>query len=124
MSNKRILVVDDEEAILLAFSKLLKRPDVEVDTCECIEDAKANLDSNYYDAVIADLRLSGTLGQEGFEIISYIRSKSKETRIALITAYGSCGTFEKAMKLGADLYFEKPVSMKNLNEVLNSIGVK
>ncbi|NLG16863.1 MAG: response regulator [Fibrobacter sp.] len=124
MYNKRILVVDDEEAILLAFRKLLKRPNVEVDTCECIEDAKAKIDSIYYDAVIADLRLSGTLGQEGFEIISYIRNKSKETRIALITAYGSSGTFEKAMGLGADLYFEKPVSMGNLNEVLESIGVK
>ncbi len=75
MDKKRILVVDDEEAILLAFRKLLSRPNVEVDTCECIEDAKRNLDSIYYDAVIADLRLSGTLGQEGFEIISHIRSK-------------------------------------------------
>jgi DNA-binding NtrC family response regulator len=124
MDKKRILVVDDEEAILLAFRKLLSRPNVEVDTCECIEDAKRNLDSIYYDAVIADLRLSGTLGQEGFEIISYIRSKSKETRIALITAYGSSGTLEKAMSLGADFYFEKPVSMQNLNEVLESIGIQ
>ena len=75
MDKKRILVVDDEEAILLAFRKLLSRPNVEVDTCECIEDAKRNLDSIYYDAV--DLRLSGTLGQEGLKF-SYIRSKSKK----------------------------------------------
>ena len=123
MERKRILVVDDEEAILLAFKKLLQRPNVEVDTCECIEDAKSLIDLNIYDVIVADLRLSGTLGQEGFEIISYLKQRSTATKVALITAYGSHGIEEKARNIGADLYFEKPVSIKNLNEILQTIGV-
>ena len=120
--KKRILVVDDEEAILLAFKKLLQRPNLEIDTCDTLEEAKLLIDSHIYSAVIADLRLSGTLGQEGFEIISYLKSKSSQSIAALITAYGSHGIEEKARAIGAEFYFEKPVSMKNLQEILGLIG--
>ena len=44
MEEKRILVVDDEVSILLAFKKLLQRPFVQVDTCESMEEAIYNID--------------------------------------------------------------------------------
>ena len=124
MIKKMILVVDDEEAILLAFKKLLQRPHIDVDTCESKEDAMNLLTKFTYDIVIADLRLSGTLEQEGFEIIEFVKKKSPLTRVALITAYGNYGIQEKALKCGADFYFEKPVSIKNIYEILESIDNK
>lgn len=124
MEKKRILVVDDEAAILLAFKKLLQRPEVQIDTCESLEDAIRYIDLFYYDAAIADLRLSGSLGQEGFQIISYLKKKSPSAKAALITAYGMNGTERNAFSNGADFYFEKPVSFKDLNLILNSIGVE
>lgn len=63
--KQRLLVVDDEPAILIAFRKLLQEPLVAVDGAESIEYAKALLDERSYDAVIADLRLSGIHGEEG-----------------------------------------------------------
>jgi DNA-binding NtrC family response regulator len=119
--QKRILIVDDEEAILLAFKKLLQRPGIEVDTSETLDEAKRLIDTNVYSIIIADLRLSGTLDQEGFEIIALAKKKVPDSKVALITAYGSHGIQDKARKLGADFYFEKPVSVKNLNEILSSI---
>jgi len=124
MEKRRILIVDDEEAILLAFRKLLQRPGIDVDTSENLENAKELIEQHEYSAIIADLRLSGTLNQEGFEIILYAKKMIPTVKIALITAYGSSGIQEKARKLGADFYFEKPVSVKCLNTVLESIGVK
>lgn len=124
MGSKRILVVDDEVAILLAFKKLLKRPEVDVDTSETLEDAQELISQNTYDAVIVDLRLSGTLGQEGFEIVRATKEYNPEAKVALITAYGSHGIEEHARSLGADFYFEKPVSVRNLSMVLESLGVK
>jgi DNA-binding NtrC family response regulator len=120
--KKRVLVVDDEEAILLAFKKLLQKPNLEIDTCDALEDAKSLIDSHVYNVVIADLRLSGTLGQEGFEIITYLKSKYPQCVAALITAYGSHGIEEKARAIGAEFYFEKPVSIINLQEILGTIG--
>ncbi|MFP4162519.1 MAG: response regulator [Chitinispirillaceae bacterium] len=124
MSQKRILVVDDEVAILLAFKKLLKRPEVDVDTAESLEEAKELISQSTYNAVIVDLRLSGTLGQEGFEIIRTTKEYNSKAKVALITAYGSHGIEERARSLGADFYFEKPVSVRNLSLILESLGVK
>jgi DNA-binding NtrC family response regulator len=122
MQKKRILVVDDEEAIQLAFKKLLQRPNIDVDTCGCIEDAESFLNLHTYEAVIADLRLSGTLEQEGFQIIDFVKRASPLTKVALITAYGNYAVYEKALAIGADFYFEKPVSIKNLSTILESIS--
>lgn len=122
MQKKRILVVDDEEAIQLAFKKLLQRPNVDVDACGCIEEAVSFLNHNTYEAVIADLRLSGTLEQEGFQIIDFVKRTSPLTKVALITAYGNYAVYEKTLSIGADFYFEKPVSIKNLSAILESIN--
>jgi len=124
MEKKRILVVDDEVSILLAFKKLLQRPNVQVDTCESIVEAIYNIDHYSYDAVIADLRLSGSLGQEGFQIVSYLKKKTPNAKAALITAFRLSGTEALAVESGADFYFEKPVSFKELNCVLKSIGIE
>lgn len=123
MENKRILVVDDEEAILFAFRKLLQRPGVSVDTCECFEAAIDHIDSFSYDAIIIDLRLSGSLGQEGLQILTYFKQRKPASKAALITAYGVTGTDSMAFECGADFYFEKPVSFKDLNQILGSIGI-
>ncbi len=118
--QKRILIVDDEEALLLAFKKLLKRPNVDIDTCESKEDALKQISNFTYDIIIVDLRLSGTLEQEGFEIIKFAKNKSTTTKVVLITAYGNYDIKEKALECGADFYFEKPVSIKNLYEIIDS----
>lgn len=123
MEKKRILVVDDEVSILLAFKKLLQRPLVQVDTCESMEEAIYNIDHFSYDAAIADLRLSGSLGQEGFQIISYLKKKTPKAKAALISAFGLTGTESLVIASGADFYFEKPVSFKDLNYILKSIGI-
>ena len=117
----RILVIDDEEAILLALKKLLTRPCIEVDTSESVEHSIKLIEKNIYNVVIADLRLSGTLGQEGFEIISRVKKVSPRSIIALVTAYGSSDIQQKAASLGADFYFEKPVTVEHLNTIIGSL---
>ena len=77
--NRRILIVDDEKAILLAFKKLLTSPNIMVDTAETIAEAENLLKKNIYDAVIADLRLTGANGEEGLEIIKYVKEFHSQT---------------------------------------------
>ena len=122
MLKKRILVVDDEESIQLALKKLLQRPNIDVDVCGCKEDAVSFLGQYSYGAVITDLRLSGTLEQEGLEIINFVKETTPLTKVALITAYGNCSAFEQKLNFGTDFYFEKPVSIKDLNSIMDSIS--
>lgn len=121
--NKRVLIVDDETTILMAFKKLLQCPDIEVDTAETLEEAFSLLDRQEYAAVIADLRLSGFSGEEGLDIISHVKGQYPETHIILITAYGNQDVMKKAYNLGASYYFEKPVSTRIIKDALKSMGV-
>jgi len=121
---KRILIVDDEPSILLAFSKLLKRPGIDVDTAQTMGAAEALLNQNKYDAAIVDLRLTGVIGEEGLEIIKYIKEITPQTHVILVTGYGSPDVMAKTQALGAAFYFEKPVSGETLRNALASLGVQ
>jgi DNA-binding NtrC family response regulator len=121
--RKHLLLVDDEPTILMAFKKLLQNPEISVDTADSIESAKELVDKRAYAAVIADLRLSGFAGEEGLEIIQYVKGRSPETQIILITAYGNQDIMKKAYNLGAAFYFEKPISTNILKSALKSLGV-
>ncbi len=121
--NKSVLIVDDEVAILQAFKKLIQRPDVTVDTAETIEEAISLLDGNNYNLVIADIRLSGVEVEEGLEILDRVKTRSSDTVVIIVTAHGSPDIMKKAYFLGADFYFEKPVSFKILNDVMKNLGI-
>jgi DNA-binding NtrC family response regulator len=122
--HNHLLLVDDEPTILMAFKKLLQNSEISVDTAEKIEYAKELLDERAYDAVIADLRLSGFAGEEGLEIIRYVKERHPETQIILITAYGNQDVMKNAYNLGAAFYFEKPVSANIIKKALKSLGVE
>ena len=121
--NQRILIVDDEKAILLAFKKLLKGPNIMVDTAETIDEAENLLKKNIYNAVIADLRLTGVDGEEGLKIIKYVKEFYPQTNVILVTGYGSSAVMEKAQTLGAAFYFEKPVSSEIMKNALKSLNI-
>jgi two-component system, NtrC family, response regulator PilR len=122
MENKRILIVDDETAILVAFRKLLQKPGVSVDTAETMGEAEALLKENDYAVAVVDLRLTGVIGEEGLEVIRYINEIRPRTRVILVTGYGSPAVMHKAQELGAAFYFEKPVSGETLRTALRSLG--
>ncbi len=120
---KRVLIVDDEIAILQAFKKLIERPGIEVDTADCLGESMSLLGENSYQVVIADIRLTGVRAEEGLEILHHVKNKSPDTTVIIVTAHGSPDIMKKAYFLGADFYFEKPVSFKVLNDAMKSIGV-
>ena len=121
--NQRILIVDDEKAILLAFKKLLQSPNIAVDTAETIGEAEKLLKKNIYNVVMVDLRLTGVDGEEGLEIIKYVKEFYPQTNVILVTGYGSSAVMEKAQALGAAFYFEKPVSSEIMKNALKSLNV-
>jgi DNA-binding NtrC family response regulator len=121
--EKHLLLIDDEPTILVAFRKLLQAPGIVVETAETIEYARELLRGRFYDAVVADLRLSGFSGEEGLEIIRFAKELHPETQIILITAYGNEDVMKKAYPLGAAFYFEKPVSAAVIKDALRSLGL-
>jgi DNA-binding NtrC family response regulator len=120
---KKILIVDDEEHILTLLSRALRNHAVEVITTAKIEEAEYAIKNTFFEVVIADIRLTGVLGREGLELLSYVRDKSPGTRVIIMTGYGSPEIEKEAYERGAFLYFDKPIDLKVLKQKLEDVGV-
>lgn len=120
---KRILIVDDEEVILFAFSRVLRQNGTEIDTAQSEEDAASLLTANHYDAVVADLRLTGVDDMDGLNVVQRARETHPECKIIVMTAFGGENIRQQSFGRGANFYLEKPVSASKMKEVLISMGV-
>lgn len=120
---KRILIVDDEPTILLTLSYALRSKDVEVITASGLEPAEEALSRNHFDLVIVDVRMSGVLGVEGLELLTYIKRNWPETEVIVMTAYGTEQLEKETYEQGAKYFFNKPVDIENLFEKVRSLGI-
>ena len=83
----RILIVEDERAIRLALSGLLRREGYETDQAENGEEAILALGRDAYDLVLTDLALGS--GVSGMDVLRTARERQSETPVVMITAHGN-----------------------------------
>ena len=121
MVERRLLIVDDDKAVLYAYKRLFKFAGVEVDTAKSLEKAIACMKKKNYRAVVSDLNLRGETGLEGLQVLQTVKDINRDTKIVLITAYGNLHVKERAKELGIDYYFEKPVPIDNLIKILQTL---
>jgi len=119
---KRIMIVDDEQSILLGISYALKNDGVEVFTCDEIEKAEALLEKMRFDLVLADIRMSGVHGIEGLELLSYVK-QHYDTKVIIMTGYGSKEIETDAYSRGAYHFFNKPIDIKDLLTKVSQAGI-
>jgi DNA-binding NtrC family response regulator len=104
--NPRILVVEDERAIQLALSGLLRRQGYDVDVAANGEEAISLLQEHPVDLVLTDLALGR--GLSGMDVLRFARKQRPECVVVMITAHGSEKIAVEAMKSGAEDYVPKP----------------
>ena len=101
----RILVVEDEPAIQLALSGLLRKLGHEVVQARSGDEAIAILRDGAFDLVLTDLALGA--GASGMDVLRAVKEGSA-TPVVMITAHGSEKIAVEAMKAGAEDYVPKP----------------
>jgi DNA-binding NtrC family response regulator len=86
MEGSRLLLVDDEAALLDLLKKYLERLGYEVDACTAPEDALALFDSDpqRYDLVLTDLTLPGINGEE---MLNRMRARHPGLRALVASGY-------------------------------------
>ena len=82
--RKRILVIDDEEAIREVFLAALKHTEYQVDTIDSGEKAIAMVERAKYNLVYLDLRMPGL---NGVQTLRELRKKDKDVPIYIVTAF-------------------------------------
>jgi len=113
--KKRILLVDDEVAVLLTLKAVLEINGFDVDTAASARDGKLKLRSNEYHMVISDMRMESE--QAGAQVIAAARSAPYKPVVALLTAYPLAD--EDWQEMGADKMLVKPMHTRLLLEQID-----
>jgi DNA-binding NtrC family response regulator len=111
---KSILIVDDEASVRESLVPVLESDEVTVSSAASVAEAEQILMKQKYDLVITDLRLGGTLGTEGLELITRIKELEPSTQVVLMTAYGSRDVELEARRRGASDFWKKSILIPDL----------
>jgi len=87
--KRRILIVDDDLAVLLTLKAVLELHGFEVETAGSSAEAFARMKSSAYQIVISDLRMETE--EAGLEVIRTARRQAYDPATALLTAYPPSG---------------------------------
>jgi len=110
---RRLLILDDEEAILLPLSEFFREHGYCVVATREPEEAEALLDHDPFDLVILDLALT-RFGREGLEVLSAIRSHSPWLPVIILSGNISPEIEDLAAELKADAVLMKPQPLDEL----------
>lgn len=112
MEKTRVLIIEDDYAIIRGLKDSYSKKGYEVSTAMDGEQAIESVLANEYDLILLDIMLPKA---NGFEICSRIREAEINTPIIMLTARGDEEDIVKGLNLGADDYVTKPFSIKQLH---------
>jgi CheY-like chemotaxis protein len=114
LTNKKVLVVDDDVRNLFALTTAFERYNIRTITAESGQEAMSILDEDHdIDIVLMDIMMPE---MDGYETTQKIRREHKNTGLPIIavTAKAMKGDREKCLEAGASDYITKPVKIDQL----------
>lgn len=113
--KKRVMVVDDSRLVRVQLQDALAGTDYEVAAyCRSGEDAVAQYDSVNPDLVTMDIIMPG---MDGIDAAEMILKEHPDARIVMISSLAYEDTFERARKIGARGFVDKPFYQEQLLKV-------
>jgi two-component system OmpR family response regulator len=119
--TRRILLLDDETAILKPMGRFFAKLGYAVDMASEAEEAEALISHRRYDLAILDLRLTKFSDAAGLDVLREIRKRDHWTSVIILSAYASPAAEAEAVRLGADAVLRKPQPLGDLSELALSL---
>jgi DNA-binding NtrC family response regulator len=115
MSNRKILVVDDDPIVLQCCKRVLESEYL-VECVPSADDAFDNLEMGYFDLMIMDVKMPD---QDGFYLLRKVREKWPldrylELPVLVMTGYPTHDTLSELKKDGARHFISKPFTPDEL----------
>ncbi len=114
----KLLIVEDELDLLNSTCVYLQKEDFICEPASNFFEAEDKLLSYNYDVVILDINLPDG---NGLDLLKYVKEKSPETGVLIVSAKDSLDDKLKGLDLGADDYITKPFHLAELNSRVNSL---
>ena len=118
--NKKVLIADDEQNIVISLEFLMKREGFEVVVANDGDEAIRRIRADQPDLVLLDVMMPK---KSGFEVCQEVKSDPAlgAVRILMLTAKGRDTELAKGLALGADAYMTKPFSTRELVDKVRSL---
>lgn len=107
-SPARILIVDDDQALLEALPETIsgRMPEVTVDVADSGRTALARIEQHDYDAVVTDIKMPE---MDGLTLLGKVREVRVDVPVLLVTGHGERDLAIRALRGGAYDFIEKPI---------------
>ncbi len=118
MSQKKILIVDDEKNILSTLKSALELEGFECDVAGSAEIGLEKLDKSKPDIILLDLFLPG---MNGLEMLKKVKEHNPYIPVLMMSGHGSIKDALESVKLGAHDFIEKPISAEKALITINNV---
>jgi DNA-binding response OmpR family regulator len=117
--KRRILLVDDELAILLTLKTILEMHGFEIETAASRDEAFRKLSGGVYNMVITDMKMETETA--GYDVINFAKEQKYDPATAILTAHPGLGHDWKGQ--GAQSLLVKPVGTEDLLRQIEALLV-
>src|SRR5436853_7293193 len=127
MSAQRVLIVDDDPALLQALPQTLRlrMSEVIVDTVDSALGALERISEREYDAVVAGIKMPG---MDGLTLLAEILARRPDTPTVMITGHGEYDLALECLRRRAYDYIQKPIDrdrvVASLHEAIKAHALK
>jgi CheY-like chemotaxis protein len=118
--GERILVVDDNDVIRIAVSKMLSRLGYEVSSADSGENGLRIFLKNQFDIVFSDYEMPG---MDGVAFACSIKKSFPRTRVVIMTGAGKDTVFSRK-STAVDDVISKPFTLAEIDETIQNLSGK
>jgi DNA-binding NtrC family response regulator len=111
MTNRTVLIVDDEPNILSSLKRALEIEDYHVIAAGSGTDALAVLEKSGVDVMLIDVAMPQ---MDGLQLLERVKSQQSQLPVVMMSGHSTIETAVQATKLGAHDFVEKPLSTDRL----------
>jgi RNA polymerase sigma factor (sigma-70 family) len=117
--EKRVLVVDDEVAIVDGLTALLELEEIGVAGAFDCDGALALMEDAFYPAIVSDLRLNTEA--EGLRLIDTIRELSPRSRVVVLSGYATPQVEAELRARGVSFVLHKPAASQEILDAIHAL---
>lgn len=117
MRGEKVLVVDDDPAVIDTIQEILSRLGLQVSTAYRGLEALDSVRRGFFDLLLVDLKLPD---MDGLEVVRQVRDLSPQTSFIMVTGFPSLESAARAVELNISSYLDKPFEIGQLVSAVTS----
>ena len=119
-----MLIVDDDDTIAVGLADYLKLHGCQVDIAHDFEAARTLIERREYVIAVIDIVGTGDAAETGMTFLEWLRKKSPQTVVVVLTAYRTAWLEHFSLNLGVAFFLDKPKSFDEIIDVVSTVLTK